>query len=227
MYTSEVCGFDVIVMKRKYKLGDTMVDRLWFCSIFTSGNLFLFIVWLLMFCCFSSIIRLEKLLMDQKMAWSCLFLMDLNMIMVSDFILATLNLICLGFVMLSYLLNLIHPTVHIDGLLILLSVFDVDIGDGEPIRKLPYNRSGRFLLLPFECLWLCVNGHVFSQSFCILCSWFLEGITGKKCLIKEATQRLLRAFPFDFLLLKYIPNQQSPFDCPTPHGARVFPFLLP
>lgn len=22
------------------------------------------------------------------------------------------------------------------------SVFDVDIGDGEPIRKLPYNRSG-------------------------------------------------------------------------------------
>ena len=76
------------------------------------------------------------------------------MIMVSDFILATLNLICLSFVMLSYS-NLIHPTVHIDGLLILLSVFDVDIGDGEPIRKLPYNRSGRFLLLPFECL-LCV-----------------------------------------------------------------------
>lgn len=24
------------------------------------------------------------------------------------------------------------------------SVFDVDIGDGEPIRKLPYNRSGFF-----------------------------------------------------------------------------------
>lgn len=26
------------------------------------------------------------------------------------------------------------------------SVFDVDIGDGEPIRKLPYNRSGMLLL---------------------------------------------------------------------------------
>jgi len=62
------------------------------------------------------------------------------------------DLICLGFVVFSYSLNLIHPTVYIDGLLILLSVFDVDIGDGEPIRKLPYNRSGEFLLLPFECL---------------------------------------------------------------------------
>jgi hypothetical protein len=78
--------------------------------------------------------------------------MDLNMITVSVYILATLNLICLGFVVFSYSLNLIHPTVYIDGLLILLSVFDVDIGDGEPIRKLPYNRSGEFLLLPFECL---------------------------------------------------------------------------
>ena len=26
-------------------------------------------------------------------------------------------------------------------------VFDVDIGDGEPIRKLPYNRSGTWMLL--------------------------------------------------------------------------------
>jgi len=155
MLTSEVCGFDVIVMKRKYKLGDAMVDRLWFCSLVTSGNLFLFIVWLLLFCYFSSIFRLEKLLMDQKMAWSVPFLMDLNMITVSVYILATLNLICLGFVVFSYSLNLIHPTVYIDGLLILLSVFDVDIGDGEPIRKLPYNRSGEFLLLPFECLWWC------------------------------------------------------------------------
>lgn len=25
---------------------------------------------------------------------------------------------------------------------ILYAVFDVDIGDGEPVRKLPYNRAG-------------------------------------------------------------------------------------
>lgn len=38
-----------------------------------------------------------------------------------------------------------HLTFYLDGFIILLSVFDVDIGDGEPIRKLPYNRSGKFL----------------------------------------------------------------------------------
>ena len=35
------------------------------------------------------------------------------------------------------------------------SVFDVDIGDGEPIRKLPYNRSGIFFLGPVF-LWLII-----------------------------------------------------------------------
>ncbi|KOM37049.1 hypothetical protein LR48_Vigan03g043000 [Vigna angularis] len=30
-------------------------------------------------------------------------------------------------------------------------VFDVDIGDGMPIRKLPYNRSGEVILLFYEC----------------------------------------------------------------------------
>jgi hypothetical protein len=39
-----------------------------------------------------------------------------------------------------------------------------------------------------------VHGHVFSESFCIPCSWFLEGITGKKCLIKEVTQNALNSF---------------------------------
>lgn len=33
---------------------------------------------------------------------------------------------------------------------ILCLVFDVDIGDGEPIRKLPYNRSGIFLVFGYR-----------------------------------------------------------------------------
>lgn len=32
------------------------------------------------------------------------------------------------------------------------SVFDVDIGDGMPIRKLPYNRSGTHFYLQAACL---------------------------------------------------------------------------
>lgn len=39
------------------------------------------------------------------------------------------------------------------------SVFDVDIGDGEPIRKLPHNRSGGSLILflfPYN-LWTVIS----------------------------------------------------------------------
>lgn len=46
-------------------------------------------------------------------------------------------------------------------------MFDVDIGDGEPIRKLPYNRSGIFVsckeLIIFN-VWLRVD--IFFKSIC-------------------------------------------------------------
>lgn len=42
-----------------------------------------------------------------------------------------------------------------------MTVFDVDIGDGEPIRKLPYNRNGIFLLFSLgTSIWL-LSPHLF------------------------------------------------------------------
>jgi hypothetical protein len=58
-------------------------------------------------------------------------------------------------------------------------VFDVDIGDGEPIRKLPYNLSGKFLRQLF-CLLMAVDGLVFSESSFIPYFWFLERISWEK-----------------------------------------------
>lgn len=48
----------------------------------------------------------------------------------------------------------------------MLSVFDVDIGDGEPIRKLPYNRSGTLVS--------CVQ-HYIPVLFLIFHGFFLIG----------------------------------------------------
>lgn len=41
-----------------------------------------------------------------------------------------------------------------------LSVFDVDIGDGEPIRKLPYNQSGILGLFYFIWFIFCFASEV-------------------------------------------------------------------
>lgn len=41
-----------------------------------------------------------------------------------------------------------------------LSVFDVDIGDGEPIRKLPYNQSGILGLFYFILFIFCFASEV-------------------------------------------------------------------
>ena len=73
----------------------------------------------------------------------------------------------------------IHLTFYLDCYIILLSVFDVDIGDGEPIRKLPYNLSGKFLRQLF-CLLMAVDGLVFSESSFIPYFWFLERISWEK-----------------------------------------------
>ncbi|THG16567.1 hypothetical protein TEA_028782 [Camellia sinensis var. sinensis] len=40
-------------------------------------------------------------------------------------------------------------------------VFDVDIGDGEPTRKLPYNRSGKLMLLRFL---LCIRDNPYDTA---------------------------------------------------------------
>ena len=60
-------------------------------------------------------------------------------------------------------------------------MFDVDIGDGEPIRKLPYNLSGKFLR-QLSCLLIVVDGLVFSESSFIPYFWFLERISWEKML---------------------------------------------
>lgn len=89
---------------------------------------------------FFFLFRLVKLSMDQMTTWSVLYLMELSMTMVSIICcFETCNIVAFF----QQWLNLSF---------FCYSVFDVDIGDGEPIRKLPYNRSGiNFVGLVFSC----------------------------------------------------------------------------
>lgn len=74
--------------------------------------------------------------MDQVIAWTVPSLMGSIMIMVRVWLLSVLSTLFLLLLIEGLIFSFSHD-----------SVFDVDIGDGEPIRKLPYNRSGIFILL--------------------------------------------------------------------------------
>lgn len=53
----------------------------------------------------------------------------------------------------------------VDNLKYFRTVFDVDIGDGEPIRKLPYNRSGMFDLFHLVYHFVFGIGMAFDYDF--------------------------------------------------------------
>lgn len=105
----EVCSFD----------GEQMVLVMFTCglgppsllSAFFPLNSFSFTVGLFMLFLLFFIFRLEKLLMDQMMAWSGLFLMELNMIMVSIVVLLLPSLLYVNFV---YTLNALH-LIYVNG----------------------------------------------------------------------------------------------------------------
>lgn len=103
--------------------------------------------------------RLVKLLMGQTMAWSVLFLMEVNTIMV--------RILCLS-QLVVWLPFLVYTFIYIYSCSL---VFDVDIGDGEPMRKLPYNRSGIIPFYPglhYEFILFVF----FSSYLWIVCHWY-------------------------------------------------------
>ena len=97
-----------------------------------------------------------KLLTDRMITSGVLFLMGLNMTMVRILCsLTTLIWLTICLYHLIFFFFFFGNKQRFSLVFCCYSVFDVDIGDGEPIRKLPYNRSGIFFLGPVF-LWLII-----------------------------------------------------------------------
>ena len=95
-------------------------------------------------------------------------------------------------------------------------VFDVDIGDGEPIRKLPYNRGGSYCyLVPHHIVYSCIrypilwkfhgdvqNSYSFTAYNFGRCMLFADNPydTADKWLLKENLPLVYRQQVVEFIL---------------------------